>query len=101
MPVRPDGFRWTRSDGLELVRTTGHGQRHECSHCGGVLSIVYDSQPDCIWPVAGAIDDDAYPPAEGGALAASLCRVIHICCGDLQPWYQLPDDALPRLRYAG
>ena len=100
VPVRPDGFRWTRHETLELVRTTSHGQRHECSHCGGVLTIVYDSQPDCIWPVAGAIDDASYPPTPG-ALSASLCRVIHICCTDLQPWYVLPEDSLPRLKYAG
>ena len=83
------------------MRTTRHGQRHECTHCGTVLSIVYDSQPDCIWPVAGAIDDDAFPDARSGALAASLARVIHICTSDLQGWYELPDDGLPRLKYAG
>ena len=86
---------------LELVRTTAHGQRHECSKCGGVLSIVYDSQPDCIWPVAGAIDDESYPSASTAELSASLCRVVHICCSDLQSWIELPDDGLPRLKFAG
>jgi hypothetical protein len=69
-----------------------------------VLTIVYDAQPDCVWPAAGAIDDDAYPPAggaEGGELSAALGRVIHICCTDMQGWYELPDDGLPRLKYAG
>lgn len=28
-------------------------------------------------------------------------RVIHICCSMMQRWYQLPDDDLPRLKYAG
>ena len=97
VPVRPDGFVWSRSETLQLVRTTGHGQRHMCSRCGGVLSIVYDSQPDCIWPVAGSIDDAAMP----SELGAALCRSIHICCAALQPWYALPDDGQPRLKYAG
>ena len=51
--MRTLGFEWLRKDTLELVRTTSHGQRHECSRCGGVLTIVYDSQPNTIWPVAG------------------------------------------------
>ena len=99
VPVRRKGFTWLRRETLELVRTTGHGQRHMCSRCGGVLSIVYDSQPDCIWPAAGALDDHAYPA--GAALHAALCRSIHICCSMMPPWYQLPDDGLPRLPYAG
>lgn len=61
------------------------------------MSIIYDSQPDCAWPVAGALDDDSIPDD----LGAALSRSIHICCGSLQPWYELPDDDLPRLRYAG
>ena len=97
--MRPDGFVWTASETLELVRTTGHGQRHMCSRCGGVLSIVYDSQPDCIWPVAGAIADASWPADE--ELAAALCRSIHICCSMMPPWLELPDDRLPRLKYAG
>ena len=52
-------------------------------------------------PPHGAIDDDAFPDARSGALAASLARVIHICTSDLQGWYELPDDGLPRLKYAG
>lgn len=100
VPVRPDGFVWTASETLQLVRTTGHGQRHMCSRCGCTLSIVYDSQPDCIWPVAGALDDAALPTDEE-ALGEALCRSIHICCSMMQPWYRLPDDKLPRLKYAG
>ena len=50
-----------------------------CSLCGGVLTIVYDAQPDCIWPAAGALDDRAYPA--GAALDAALCRSVHICVG--------------------
>lgn len=97
VPVRPDGFKWTRERALILKRTTGHGSRHVCTECGVVMSIVYDSQPDCIWPVAGVIDDDSMPEDVG----AALCRAIHICCSMKQSWYQLPDDGLPRLKYAG
>jgi hypothetical protein len=52
VPVRPDGFKWIAAASLKLVRTTPHGQRHMCGQCGCVLTIVYDSQPDCIWPVS-------------------------------------------------
>ena len=118
IPVRPKGFRrarrvrderpppsvrtapirrWTSRDSLELVRTTKHGKRHVCTACGTVLTIVYNSQPDCIWPVAGVIDDGDYP----SDLGAALCRSIHICCLYKQPWYELPQDGLDRLAYAG
>jgi hypothetical protein len=99
VPVRPDGWRWLAQGSLELVRTTGHGSRHMCKVCATTLTIVYDSQPDCLWPVAGVLDDDSLPPAE--TLPRALCRAIHICCSMMQPWYELPDDGLPRLKYAG
>lgn len=97
IPCSNEDFTWTRSEGLELVRTTRHGQRHICTRCGGVLTIVYDGQPDCTWPVAGALDDESLPPD----LSGSWYRVIHICCSMMQPWFRLPDDDLPRLKYAG
>lgn len=68
-----------------------------CGKCGSTLTIVYDSQPDCLWPVAGVLDDDSIPTD----VSAALSRSIHICCGMMQDWYELPDDDLPRLRYAG
>lgn len=88
-------FRATRH--LELVRTTGHGQRHQCRLCGSVLTILYDSQLNTIWPAAGAIHDDDMPSADD---ARALYRKIHICCETAPPWYLLPDDGLPRLKYA-
>lgn len=90
------GFWWTKRETLRLVRTTRHGQRHMCTRCGVCLTIVYDAQPDCMWPVAGVLEDDSLPDAD-----ASWYRVIHICCSDMQPWYRLPRDGLPRLKYAG
>eukprot|EP00930_Biecheleria_cincta_P049862 TRINITY_DN35063_c0_g1_i1.p1 TRINITY_DN35063_c0_g1~~TRINITY_DN35063_c0_g1_i1.p1 ORF type:complete len:340 (-),score=53.36 TRINITY_DN35063_c0_g1_i1:19-1038(-) len=97
VPASNDSFQWTRNDGLRLVRTTGHGQRHMCEKCGGVLTIVYDSQPDCTWPVAGALDDVAFSGRNEGL----WYRVIHICFSMMQPWYRLPNDGLPRLKFAG
>ena len=88
VPVRPEGWKWTKDTTLELVRTTRHGQRHMCTACGCTMTIVYDSQPDCVWPVAGAIDDDCLPKD----VSAALCRAIHICCSMMQPWYVLPED---------
>ena len=97
VPVHPGGWEWKQRSSLELVRTTGHGQRHMCTVCGTTLTIVYDSQPDCLWPVAGVLDDDSLPED----LANALCRSIHICCLYMQPWFRLPADGLPRLKYAG
>lgn len=97
IPCTNTDFRWTKQESLRLVRTTRHGQRHICTNCGGTLTIVYDSQPDCTWPVAGALDDASLP----GPDDESWYRVIHICCSMMQPWYQLPADGLPRLKYAG
>jgi hypothetical protein len=97
VPVRPNGFKWTSEEALSLVRTTPHGSRHMCTRCGSTLTIVYDSQPDCIWPVAGVLEDDSCP----SDLPSALCRSIHICCSMKQPWHTLPDDGLPRLPYAG
>eukprot|EP00747_Dinoflagellata_sp_TGD_P200616 gnl/TRDRNA2_/TRDRNA2_74037_c0_seq2.p1 gnl/TRDRNA2_/TRDRNA2_74037_c0~~gnl/TRDRNA2_/TRDRNA2_74037_c0_seq2.p1 ORF type:complete len:325 (-),score=20.95 gnl/TRDRNA2_/TRDRNA2_74037_c0_seq2:43-1017(-) len=97
VPVRKEGFEWTSDRTLKLVRTTHHGQRHMCTECGGTMTIVYDSQPDATWPVAGALDDDSLPEDMPGSLA----RAIHICCSMMQPWYRLPLDGIPRLMYAG
>lgn len=97
VPVGRDGFHWTCEDSVELRRTTSHGQRHVCTRCGGALTIIYDSQPDAVWPAAGSLEDSSLPEDVGG----SLCRAIHICCSMMQPWYRLPLDGLPRLRYPG
>ena len=95
IPVPQQGFEWIS---LELVRTTKHGQRHQCSRCGGVLTIVYDSQPNVIWPVAATVDEASMTAA---VEEHTIDRVIHICCSMMQGWYELPHDGLPRLRFAG
>lgn len=95
--MKPRGWTWTARGALELVRTTRHGRRHACRACGTVLTIVYDAQPDCLWPAAGVLDDDSLPPDLGAALG----RSIHICCLHKQPWYRLPEDGLDRLAHAG
>ena len=95
--MKPRGWTWTARGALELVRTTRHGRRHACRACGTVLTIVYDAQPDCLWPAAGVLDDGSLPPD----LGAALCRSIHICCRHKQPWYRLPEDGLDRLAHAG
>lgn len=95
VPASLETFRWSSSSSLRLMRTTNHGQRHFCSACGTDLTIVYDSQPDCVWPAAGTLEDSEV------LSKAVWYRVIHICCSMMQKWYQLPDDDLPRLKYAG
>ena len=87
---------WGDSD-VELVRTTSHGSRHRCRGCGSVMTIVYDAQPDTVWPAAGAIDDDALPSRDD---CRALYRQIHICCATVPPWYELPADGRPRLPFA-
>ena len=98
VPVTAQKFRWTRTDGLILMRTTHHGQRHACKKCGSVLTIVYDSQPNLVWPAAGAFDDHDLGSTED--VSEQTIRAIHICCAWKSPWYQLPDDSLPRIQYA-
>ena len=95
VPVHQDDFRWTSVE-PELVRTTEHGQRHICGTCAGVLTIVYDEQPDTVWPAAGSMDDSSLPID----VNAYLGRVFHICCIWKQAWYKLPRDGLKRVDYA-
>ena len=93
-----------------LKRTSSHGQRHFCPNCGGALTIVYDDQPDCIWPAVGGFDDDSFIDKSSGNNTSTnnnnnnkeiaLERVIHICCRYKQKWYQLPQDGLPRIAEA-
>lgn len=82
-----------------LVRMTEHGQRHTCSSCGGVLTIVYDEQPEMTWPAAGGLDD-ATIPIHVATISQTLCNVMHICCRYRQTWYELPRDGLPRVQEA-
>ena len=94
IPVHKDDFTWTSVE-PELVRTTEHGQRHICGTCAGVLTIVYDEQPDTVWPAAGGIDSASLPQN----LNAYLGQVFHICCIWKQDWYKLPEDGLKRVDY--
>jgi len=98
VPVYHENFVWTRNEPA-LVRTTEHGQRHVCTKCGGVLTIVYDSDPDFVWPAAGGFDDSTLPKEES-TVSEYLDRVVHICCIWKQPWYELPNDGLKRIDYA-
>lgn len=44
VPVQSGTLQWEETGGLELVRTTGHGQRHLCTQCGSVMTILYENQ---------------------------------------------------------
>ena len=76
-----------------MIRTTPFGRRHVCPTCAGVLTIVYDSQPDLVWPAAGGFDDLNVPTE----LENLLGRVVHICCRWKQSWYDIPMDDMERL----
>jgi hypothetical protein len=44
---------------LKLIRTTNFGQRHVCTYCGVVLTILYDEErKEYIWPTAASIYDN-------------------------------------------
>ena len=98
---------------LKLIRTTSFGQRHVCTYCGVVLTIVYDKEQDeYIWPTAASMDyyyrdqrettviDD--PTTTTTTTVHPICPEIlqsvrHIYCQDVAPWYQIPpDDGFPR-----
>jgi len=96
LPVDKEHFQWKQSDAVTLVRTTPVGQRHICSKCHGVLTIVYDEQPDLIWPCAGGLDDATLPDSSG-EMGTLLSRVCHICCRHLPPWIDLPEDDTEKL----
>jgi hypothetical protein len=87
--ITTKNFIWTTNT-PKLIRTTSFGQRHVCTICGVVLTIVYDKEKNkYIWPTAASIHDlpnmDQY-----------LESVSHIYCHNNAIWYQLPNDGLPR-----
>ena len=84
------------NDALSVVRTTKGGSRHICKHCRGVLTIVYDGQPDLIWPCAGSLDD-ASLPTNSIEIGRYLKRECHICCRHQPSWMDLPDDGMKRI----
>jgi hypothetical protein len=100
IPVMNEDFRWQEkepsSSSLVLKRTTEHGKRHFCTTCGSCLTIVYDDQPDMIWPAAGGLDDVSLPTP----MDPYLDRVCHICCAWKPSWYTLPNDGMDRIKYA-
>jgi len=79
MPIQEGELKWTKKDGLKLVRTTSHARRHVCSNCGVFMTIVYD-EDGAVWPLAGVIDDSSYTRED---LCLQVSDVSHIC----DSWY--------------
>ena len=99
IPIYRRDFEWKNTNNntaLDIVRTTEHGKRHICKLCRGVLTIVYDFQPDLIWPCVGSLDDESLPP-DSQSMSKYLKRVCHICCRHAPLWMDLPDDEMERL----
>jgi hypothetical protein len=96
VPVYKRDFSWKQQHTLDFVRTTKDGRRHLCRQCRGVLTIVYDSQPDLIWPCVGGLDD-ASLPVNSREIARYLKRICHICCRHQPSWLDLPDDEMERI----
>ena len=95
IPVEKTDFSWVKDP--PLVRTTSHGRSHICDHCSGVLTIIYDSQPEVVWIAAGGLDDSLVICND---FSKYLRCVIHICCEWKQDWYTIPDDNLVRVKYS-
>ena len=105
---------------LKLLRTTSFGKRHVCTHCGTVITILYNSEKkDYIWPTAASIYDlrphditlnnnnssnndnsivchNSHHKADHPIHDGILRSVRHIYCQDNAIWYQIPKDRLPR-----
>lgn len=84
-----------------LVRYTDIGQRHVCSQCGGVLSILYDcentfDEDAAIWLAVAGFDSIRFP----FNVEPYLDRILHICCRFKPDWYTLPDDDMPKVEDA-
>ena len=88
-----------RSPSLEIVRTTPFGCRHICKNCKSIMTIVYDEQPDLIWPCAGSLDDSSLPN-DTTEMGKCLSRVCHICCRYHPTWLKFRDDGLERIEEA-
>ena len=99
LPIDRKAFEWEDTssvDALNLIRTTTFGQRHICKICRGVMTIVYDDQPNLIWPCAGSLDDETLPKNEN-EMRTMLSRVCHICCLEVPPWLDLVEDGMEKL----
>ena len=99
IPVYSEDFAWTTDPAPALQRTTNHGQRHFCTTCGAAMTIVYDEDPDVVWPAAGGLDDASIPSTRE-EMSLYMERVVHICCVWKPSWYSIPNDGLERIDYA-
>jgi hypothetical protein len=108
IPIHKNDFKWKmnnnnddsgRSNESEppLIRTTTFGSRHMCQYCRSVLTIVYASQPNYVWPCAGGLDDETLPPTSEEMGSMPLARVCHICCKYVPSWFDLPNDGMERI----
>ena len=62
---------------LKLIRTTSFGQRHVCTYCGVVLTILYDEEKkEYIWPTAASIYDHQYLNSTGSHVINSVTPTI-------------------------
>jgi hypothetical protein len=96
MPIEKQNFRWTNKKSLRLVRTTPFGRRHICMDCKGVMTIIYDEQPDHVWPSAGSLDDSSLPTNKID-MGNYLNRVCHICCRYQPTWLKIPNDGMEKI----
>jgi hypothetical protein len=80
-------------------RYTDIGERHACTVCGGILTILYDHEDTedekraTIWLAAGGFDSIRFP----FRIEPYLSRAVHICCRYKPKWYALPNDGLDKI----
>ena len=60
------------------------------------MTIVYDEQPDYIWPCAGSLEDSSLPK-DATDIGRYFNRVCHICCADSPAWLKIREDGMERI----
>jgi hypothetical protein len=85
--VKPESFRWVRgADLLDLYRVPG-AKRYAvsfCRRCGSSLPRKVPGSSPLGIPI-GTLDDETQARPR-----------VHIYVGSKAPWYEIPDDGLPR-----
>jgi len=73
------------------LRLSKFAERSFCDKCGSPISMAYGEEPQDLSMTMGSLDDDN--------LAAEMwsgVRRHHIFVREKAPWYEIPDDGLPR-----
>ncbi|KAK3082090.1 hypothetical protein LTS18_004679 [Coniosporium uncinatum] len=73
------------------LRLSKFAERTYCDKCGSPISMAYGEEPTEIAVTMGSLEDDSLTPETW-----SEVRRSHIFVREKAPWYEIPDDGLPR-----